>query len=305
LTERTYFYSFPSWLLGDHLGSTSMATDDTGVLVSEARYSAFGEVRYDSGTMTTDYLYTGQREEAEVGLYYYVARWYDPAIGRFVQADSVVPNPGSALGYDRYSYGYNNPVKHNDPSGHEPICLDGEQCFDMDLPAQTPSETVTRVEHCTRAPDGPQCQNPALVNTNAEKWKELIKQTEGFLVEMAEYAKVPSFYDKPEYDYNPIYEWIGNDFGEAAQGYVLVVQTAVDTALKLFALPWDAMKDTDKYGATQIATQGTPTPYAITPTVTPTYQAPIWPSTPTLQVQTPSPTLTSTNYPTSTATASP
>ncbi len=52
--------------------------------------------------MTTDYLYTGQREESEVGLYYYVARWYDPAIGRFIQADSVVPNPGSAVGFDRY-----------------------------------------------------------------------------------------------------------------------------------------------------------------------------------------------------------
>ncbi len=100
-----------------------MATDDTGVLVSEVRYSAFGEVRYDSGTMTTDYLYTGQREEAEVGLYYYVARWYDPAIGRFVQADSVVPNPGSAVGYDRYGYAFNNPIVYGDPSGHFPVIL--------------------------------------------------------------------------------------------------------------------------------------------------------------------------------------
>ncbi len=39
-----------------------MATDDPGVLISEVRYSAFGEVRYDSSTMTTDYLYTGQRQ---------------------------------------------------------------------------------------------------------------------------------------------------------------------------------------------------------------------------------------------------
>ncbi len=85
-------------LLGDHLGSTSMTVNSDGTLLSEVRYSAFGEERYSSGTMTTDYLYTGQREEAEVGLYYYVARWYDPAIGRFIQADSIVPNPGSAVG---------------------------------------------------------------------------------------------------------------------------------------------------------------------------------------------------------------
>ncbi len=129
MTELT---SIPSWLLGNHLGSTSMATDDSGVLASEVRYSAFGEIRYDSGTMTTDYLYTGQREEAEIGLYYYVARWYDPAIGRFIQADSIVPNPGSAKGFDRYSYGYNNPLSFTDPSGHFPQeppsstpCIDG------------------------------------------------------------------------------------------------------------------------------------------------------------------------------------
>ncbi len=114
-----------NWLLGDHLGSTSMVTDASGVMVSETRYSAFGETRYQNGTLTTDYLYTGQRQEAEIGLYYYVARWYDPAIGRFVQADSVVPDPGSALGFDRYAYSWNNPLNFIDPSGHIP-CMDGD-----------------------------------------------------------------------------------------------------------------------------------------------------------------------------------
>jgi RHS repeat-associated protein len=98
-----------------------MVADIDGDPISEVRYSAFGEVRYDSGTMTTDYLYTGQREEAEVGLYYYVARWYDPAMGRFIQADSVVPNPMSAVGFDRYAYVGNNPLKYIDPSGHSKI----------------------------------------------------------------------------------------------------------------------------------------------------------------------------------------
>jgi len=116
--EKTIFRSSCNWLLGDHLGSTSMVTDASGGMVSEVRYSAFGETRYQNGTLTTDYLYTGQREEAEIGLYYYVARWYDPAIGRFVQADSVVPDPGSALGFDRYAYVNNNPLKYVDPSGH-------------------------------------------------------------------------------------------------------------------------------------------------------------------------------------------
>ena len=117
-----------SWLLGDHLGSTSMVVNASGVMVNETRYSTFGETRYQyiapNETLRTDYLYTGQRQEAEIGLYYYVARWYDPAIGRFTQADIVVPDPGVALGYDRYAYSWNNPVKFIDPSGYTP-CLDG------------------------------------------------------------------------------------------------------------------------------------------------------------------------------------
>jgi RHS repeat-associated protein len=132
LTELTCLDIFRSWLLGDHLGSTSMVANASGAMVSEMRYSAFGEIRYDSGTMTTDYLYTGQRQEAEIGLYYYLSRWYDPAIGRFLQADSIVPNPGIAVGLDRYAYGFNNPLRYVDPTGHTPICLDGVQCVETE-----------------------------------------------------------------------------------------------------------------------------------------------------------------------------
>jgi hypothetical protein len=41
------------------------------------------------------FRYTGQREEAALGLYDYGARWYDPSIGRFIQADTIVPQPGN------------------------------------------------------------------------------------------------------------------------------------------------------------------------------------------------------------------
>ncbi len=122
-----------NWLLSDHLGSTSMTTDASGNVVSEVRYSAFGEMRYQNGTTPTDYLYTGQRQEAELGLYYYVARWYDPAIGRFIQADSIIPNAGKAKAFDRYAYTLNNPVQYSDPSGHVPIYLDGNQLINTEL----------------------------------------------------------------------------------------------------------------------------------------------------------------------------
>jgi RHS repeat-associated protein len=121
-----------SWLIPDHLGSTNVTANadgrgsctpvprggERGTLQSEMRYAPFGETRYTNGVTPSDYRYTGQLSQPELGLYYYVARWYDPQLGRFIQADTVVPNPGDAKAFDRYSYVINNPINLNDPLGH-------------------------------------------------------------------------------------------------------------------------------------------------------------------------------------------
>jgi hypothetical protein len=71
-----------TFLLADHLGSTSVTTDSSGVLVSSMLYTAFGETRSSYGSPASDYRYTGQREESEIGLYFYNARFYDPYLNR-------------------------------------------------------------------------------------------------------------------------------------------------------------------------------------------------------------------------------
>jgi hypothetical protein len=48
----------------------------------------------------------------------YNARYYDPWLGRFVSADTVVPEAGNPQDWNRYSYAANNLLKFNDPSGH-------------------------------------------------------------------------------------------------------------------------------------------------------------------------------------------
>ncbi|NSW52153.1 MAG: RHS repeat-associated core domain-containing protein [Anaerolineae bacterium] len=119
----------------DHLNSTSVITDNDEALLCNAfvefelcsnsdltcdsRSFAFGEVRNTTGTNPTDYTYTGQRYEEEVGLSYYVARWFDPVLGHFIQADSLIPQPGNAGDWDRYAYVLWNPVRYNDPLGQE------------------------------------------------------------------------------------------------------------------------------------------------------------------------------------------
>ena len=105
------------WLLGDHLGSTAITVYDTSK-VGELRYRPWGGTRYSGGQTITGYKFTGQREEAGIGLYYYGARWYDPGLARFIQPDTLVPNPGDAQSFDRYAYVNNNPLKYTDPTGH-------------------------------------------------------------------------------------------------------------------------------------------------------------------------------------------
>jgi RHS repeat-associated protein len=61
--------------------------------------------------------------EAEAGLYFYNARWYDPALGRLAQADTIVPQQKNPMAWDRYAGMYNNPIKYNDPTGNCPICI--------------------------------------------------------------------------------------------------------------------------------------------------------------------------------------
>ena len=62
--------------------------------------------------------FTGQYHEAVIGLYYYNARWYDSRLGRFAQADTIVPNPASPMSLNRYMYVAGNPLRYRDPSGH-------------------------------------------------------------------------------------------------------------------------------------------------------------------------------------------
>jgi RHS repeat-associated protein len=96
----------------------SLAVDVNGTIVGSELYKAWGGGRYTYGSIETSFKYTGQRE-AEAGLYFYNARWYDPELGRFIQADTIIPEPGNPMAWDRYAYGYNNPVNSIDPSGHK------------------------------------------------------------------------------------------------------------------------------------------------------------------------------------------
>jgi RHS repeat-associated protein len=105
----------------DHLGSTSLTTDITGTLVAETRYLPYGEERWITGTLVTDFTFTGQRAEAGFRLMDYNARYYDPWLGRWLSPDPIVPDPTNPQSLNRYSYVYNRPLVYIDDGGNFPF----------------------------------------------------------------------------------------------------------------------------------------------------------------------------------------
>ncbi|MCC7352426.1 MAG: RHS repeat-associated core domain-containing protein, partial [Anaerolineae bacterium] len=115
------------WLLTDHLGGTNVTLKSDGTFENELRYYPFGDARYNPSGQLTNYRFTGQWLDYGPNIYFYGSRWYDPTIGRFLQADTIVPEPGKSQALNRYTYVYNNPLKHTDPGGfcapNETACI--------------------------------------------------------------------------------------------------------------------------------------------------------------------------------------
>jgi RHS repeat-associated protein len=118
---------------GQVLGSTSLVADAEGNKLAENRYYPYGEERLGSGTLPTDYRFTGQRKEQSLGIYAMGARWYDPSLNRWLSADTLVPDSNDPPSFNRYSWVRNNPLIYVDPTGHKEdgeCGLNGEECHD-------------------------------------------------------------------------------------------------------------------------------------------------------------------------------
>jgi RHS repeat-associated protein len=95
----------------DGLGSVMKRTSQAGAIVHEYRYDAWGNI--ESGASEPGHAFTSREWDADVGLAYYRARYYDPSAGLFISEDPA-GFPGAA---GAYTYVTGNPTSWRDPSG--------------------------------------------------------------------------------------------------------------------------------------------------------------------------------------------
>jgi RHS repeat-associated protein len=106
----------------DQVGSTSLVTDDGGKVVANTIYKPYGEV-YQDGSEGRDIYrrkFNGNEWDRDGGMYYFNARYYDPGLGSFLQADDLLfgTEGDHAATLNRYAFSVNNPVTFSDPGGN-------------------------------------------------------------------------------------------------------------------------------------------------------------------------------------------
>ena len=107
----------------DQVGSTLLRTNDSGKVIGQAEYSAYGLTTWKQGDMATPFLYNGQAgvQTDPNGLLNMRARYYSPYLMRFLNADPI----GFSGGSNWFAYADGNPISMSDPFG---LCADRNAC---------------------------------------------------------------------------------------------------------------------------------------------------------------------------------
>jgi RHS repeat-associated protein len=129
-TRRTDGTSSTYYATSDHLGSADLVLDSSGNVLARESFTPFGARRGSNWqsvpsagdnsvfASTTRKGFTGHEMLDAVGLVHMNGRVYDPNLGRFLSADTVIQSLGTTQSVNSYSYAWNDPLRYTDPSGH-------------------------------------------------------------------------------------------------------------------------------------------------------------------------------------------
>ena len=142
-------YYFQKNLQGDVI----RILDYSGNAVVEYTYDAWGKVLSVSGSMANTlgqrnpFRYRSYYYDTETGFYYLQSRYYDPVVGRFLNADGIIGANGGIEGYNMFAYCNNNPVVFEDNSGRlRTYCV-------MDTGIGSTRLRSTQTENSEKTPD--------------------------------------------------------------------------------------------------------------------------------------------------------
>ncbi|WP_411347185.1 RHS repeat-associated core domain-containing protein [Paenibacillus sp. WLX2291] len=124
--QKDYYY-----LYNGHGDVVQMIGTD-GNVVNSYQYDEWGSLTQQKETVGNEFKYAGETYDAETGLYYLKARYYDPAQGRFLNEDTYEGEINNPLSLNVYTYVHNNTLIHADPTGNWCASSDGKNAHPGD-----------------------------------------------------------------------------------------------------------------------------------------------------------------------------
>lgn len=103
-----------AWYLTDHLGSVRDIMNNSATIINSVMHNSFGQILSETSPANGDrFKFTGREWESSLDLFYYRARFFDPATGRFTQTDPIGFDAGDG---NLYRYVFNSPTNFIDPT---------------------------------------------------------------------------------------------------------------------------------------------------------------------------------------------